>query len=142
MAEAVKTQELGADIQTVWKVITDYEKYPEFVAGVHSVKVEKRDGNKARVRYGIELLGKEINYVLDHVEEAPHRMHWTMVESNIMKSNEGEWELVEQGSTTNATYRLVLDLKIYVPGMVLNGLIKKSLPSMLESFDKRAQNQK
>jgi hypothetical protein len=37
------------------------------------------------------------------------------------------------------TYSLALDFKIYVPGLVLNGLVKSQLPKMLECFEKRAK---
>lgn len=139
MAEASRTVEMNVPRDKLWSVITDYEKYSEFVDGVHSIKVLSQDKSKARVQYAIQLLGKEITYVLDHVSESPTKMHWTLVESNIMKSNEGAWELKDLGGgKTEVTYRLALDFKIYVPGMILNGLVKSSLPKMMESFEARA----
>lgn len=140
MAEASKTLEMSVPSEALWKTVTDYESYPQFVDGVKSVKVLSRTGNSARIQYNIELLGKTISYTLDHVEHAPSKMTWTLVESNVMKANDGGWELKDLGGArVSATYRLALEFKIFVPGMILNGLVKNMLPRMMESFEKRAQ---
>lgn len=138
MAEASKTVEMPVARDLLWKVIVDYERYPEFVDSVQKVKVLSREGGKTRVEYGIELLGKQITYVLDHVETAPEQMRWGLVESNVLKSNAGGWKLTDLGGArTEVTYHLALDFKIYVPGMILNGLVKSTLPRMLDGFEKR-----
>ena len=140
MAEASKTVDFDIPHEKFWSIITDYTKYSEFVDGVSHVKVISQDQGKARVQYQIQLLGKDITYVLDHNENRPHEMIWTMVESNIFKSNNGGWKLKNLGGgRTEVTYSLALDFKIYVPGIVLKGLVKSSLPKMLDSFYKRAQ---
>lgn len=141
MAEASKTVTMDVPRDTLWKIITDYESYKDFVDGVSKVKVLSREGGKARVEYAINLLSKDITYTLDHVETAPDKMNWTLVDSNIMKANSGGWQLKDLGGgRTEVTYSLALDFKIYVPGMILNGLVKSSLPKMLESFEKRARS--
>lgn len=139
MAEASKTVEMDSTPEQLWSVITDYENYPKFINTVSSVKVLSRENGKARVQYGIELLGKQITYVLDHVEQSPNRMTWSLVESGILKSNSGGWEIKAQDSKIEVTYRLALEFKIFVPGMVLNGLVKSSLPQMLEQVAGRVK---
>lgn len=140
MAEASKTVEMSVSADQLWSVITDYEKYPQFISTVNTVKILSKEPRKVRAHYGIELLGKEINYVLDHEENGPKQMKWTLVESNIMKSNEGGWTIESIGENKiKVTYTLALEFKIYIPGMVLNGLVKSSLPQMLEQVEKRVK---
>ncbi len=137
MAKASKTVEVNVPIQKFWDVIVDYEKYSEFVDGVSSVKVH----SKSKIEYRIELLGKDIHYTLEHHESAPNHMHWKMIDSNIFKSNDGSWELKDLGNgKTEVTYSLELEFKIYVPGMVLNGLVKSTLPKMISQFEERTKN--
>jgi len=139
MAEASKTVEMPVPMEKLWGVINKFEDYPQFVEGVKSVKVLSRDGGKARVQFGVQLLGKDINYTLDHTESGKGNISWKLVESNVFKSNEGSWSLRDLGGgRTEVTYRLSLDFKIFVPGMILNGLVKSSLPKMLEQFQGRA----
>lgn len=139
MAEATKTVEMSVPRDRLWQVIIDYPRYPEFVDGSQAVKILSRDAAKARVEYGINLLGKDISYTLDHIEDAPGSMSWQLVESNILKANSGYWRLKDiGGGRTEVTYQLALEFKIYVPGMILSGLVKSSLPKMLTSFENRA----
>ena len=141
MAEATKTMEMSVSRDQLWKTITDYERYAEFVDGVKTVNVLSRSGNSARVQYNIELLGKTISYTLDHVESGVGQMTWTLVESNVMKANDGGWDVKDLGDgKSSVTYRLALDFKIFVPGMILNGLVKNMLPRMMESFERQAKN--
>lgn len=138
MAEASKTMQMPVARDKLWDVIVDYAKYPEFVEGAQKVRILSRKSGKTRVEYGISLLGKDITYTLDHFEQGPDGMRWELVESNILKANSGEWVLKDLGQgRTEVTYRLALDFKIYVPGMVLSGLVKSSLPKMLENFERR-----
>ena len=140
MAEASKTVEMSVPLEKLRKVILDYEQYPKFVDGCHKVKIRSKDKGKVQAEYSIELLGKEIFYVLDHVEEGSDKIKWKFVESNILKDNHGYWVLKDLGNgRTEVTYSLALDFKIYVPGMILNGLVKSSLPKMLNSFEKRTR---
>ena len=138
MAEASKTIQMAVPREKLWGVIANYTKYPEFVEGVQTVKVLSRDKAVVRIQYGISLLSKDITYTLDHFEDAPNGMVWKLIDSNILKANSGSWSLKDLGGgKTEVTYLLALDFKIYVPGMILNGLVKSSLPKMLESFEKR-----
>ncbi|MGE4233121.1 MAG: type II toxin-antitoxin system RatA family toxin [Bacteriovoracia bacterium] len=138
MAEASKTVEMKAKPEELWKVITDYESYPKFLDTVHQAKVLSRDGNTVRVQYSIELLGKEVTYILDHKEKANEKMDWTLVESNILKANTGGWVIHPLSSgKIEVTYNLSLEFKIFVPNIVLGGLVKSTLPSMLSQFEKQ-----
>lgn len=144
MAEATKTMSMSVSRETLWKTILDYERYPEFVDGAKNVKIVSRGKGASRVEYGIEMMGKQIVYVLDHHEEKENEvMSWTLVESNFLKSNAGSWRLKDLGGgKTEATYSLELEFKIPVPGFVLSGLVKSSLPRMLSQFENQAKKNK
>ena len=140
MAEASKTMQMAVPAEKLWAAISDYENYANFVDGVNSVKVLSREDGKARVEYKVELMGKDIFYVLDHVENKPSEMNWTMVESNIMKANRGGWKIKDLGAgKSEATYSLDLEFNISIPSFMLGGLVKSTLPKMMQSFEKRAK---
>lgn len=141
MASASKSKIMTVDIEKLWNVVIDYPRYPEFVEGAKKVEILSQSSNQKRVRYSIELLGKDIWYELEHLEKSPREMTWSLVDSNIMKLNNGGWRLEPTpDGKLEATYSLELEFKIYVPGMVLNGLVKTSLPKLLDSFENRAKN--
>ncbi len=142
MASAKHSKEMKAPREKVWKAISSYEQYPSFVDNVHKVKILSKNGATTRVEYSIELMGKEIQYVLDHDESAlPNKMTWKIVESNFLKSNFGAWEISETASGCNVHYMIDLEFKIPVPGFMLSGLIKTTLPKMLDSFEKQAMKE-
>ncbi len=83
---------------------------------------------------------KDVSYTLDHKEDAAScTIEWTLVESDFFKMNNGRWTLkaVAPGKT-EAHYALEVEFKIPVPGLILNRLVKGSLPSMIKNFEKRA----
>lgn len=142
MATAEHSDTLNVSKTKLFAAITKYEDYSNFVDGVSSVTVDRSAPGKAKATYKISLMGQDMVYTLDHVEdEAAGTVQWTLVESNFFKRNIGGWKIVETGPTSvKVTYSLDVDFKISVPGFILNRLVKGSLPSMVKSFEKRAKS--
>ena len=71
MAQTSKTVIMPVPIGKVWDTICNYEAYPGHINAVKSAEVKSRDKKLVCVEYRVELLGKDIFYVLEHVEEKP-----------------------------------------------------------------------
>jgi len=139
MAEASKTIEIKASIKDCYKVISDYESYPEFLKETKSITIGKKSGKTVEVTYELDLI-KAIRYTLKITENAPHGLSWTLVKGDMMKSNTGSWELEEiDKHTTRATYNIDIGLGLLVPGSVAKMLVSSSLPAMMEAFKKRIE---
>jgi ribosome-associated toxin RatA of RatAB toxin-antitoxin module len=139
MAQAEIHEVISVDKDKFFETVTRYENYPQFVDGVHSVKVERKGPGKARVSYQMEMMGQEIQYVLDHVEDAAAgTVEWTLVESNFMKKNVGRWDIKAAGAgKADVRYALEIEFKVPVPGFILNRVVKGRLPQMLKEFEKQ-----
>ncbi len=129
---------IDAPIETVFGIITDYEKYPEFLSEVKAIRVSERREGEAVVQYEVSVL-KTIRYTLKLKEEKPRRISWSLVEGELMRENKGSWLLEPQGKQTRATYSIEMTLGPLVPKAMVNALVDSSLPKMLESFKKRAE---
>jgi ribosome-associated toxin RatA of RatAB toxin-antitoxin module len=140
MAQAEIQETLAVDKYKLFGTIVRYEEYPKFVDGCTAVEVERKSKSQARVTYHVNLL-KEISYTLDLTENAEQgTVEWTLVSSDFMKKNSGRWELKALGAgKTEAKYTVEIEFKIPVPGLILNRLVKGSLPSMIRGFEKQAQ---
>ncbi len=140
MASAEFHELLSVDKDKLYSVITRYEDYPQFVDGCKSVQVERKGAGRARVTYHVSMM-KDITYTLDHEEDpASGKVLWQLVESDFFKKDTGRWELKQLGpGKTDVLYVLDVEFKIPVPGLILNRLVKGSLPSMVKSFEKRAK---
>lgn len=140
MAQAEIHEVLPVDKQTLWDTIVRYEEYPKFVDGCTGVKVERKGAGHARASYKVSMM-KDVSYTLDHKENSDAGViEWSLVESDFFKKNVGRWELKEAGpGKTDVKYSLEVEFKVPVPGFILNGLVKKSLPGMIKSFEKQAK---
>jgi coenzyme Q-binding protein COQ10 len=141
MAKAERSIVIHAPPEKVFAVITDYEKYPEFLPEVKKVKVEFGAGNVKEVSYTVDIKAKVITYTLKHTARPPDELAWTMVRGEMMKGNDGAWILKPVPEGTEATYKIDLKLGALVPSMVERMLAEQSLPGLLANFKKRIESQ-
>jgi len=142
MAKAERSIEINAPIEAVWKVISDYERYPEFLSDAKRVVVRNRSGNTVEVENEISVVGTSVKYTLRMVEDAPQGLHWSLVSGAFMKSNDGGWALRSLApDRTQADYSIDIGVGMLVPKAVINALVETGLPKMLESFKARAESQ-
>jgi coenzyme Q-binding protein COQ10 len=140
MAEATRSIDIKAPVEKVFRIISDYERYPEFLPEVKRVSTSDRSGNRVKVHYEVEVI-KRIKYTLELSEEPPHRVRWSFVEGELMRDNRGSWLLEAAGpDQTRATYSIEMALGPLVPKAIVKALVETSLPKMLEAFKKRAES--
>ena len=140
MAQAENHEVLPVAKDKLWDAIVRYEDYPKFVDGCTGVKVERKADGHARATYKVSMM-KDVTYTLDHKESKDQGVvEWNLVDSDFFKKNTGRWELKDVGGgKTDVKYMLDVEFKMPVPGFILNGLVKKSLPGMIKSFEKQAK---
>jgi coenzyme Q-binding protein COQ10 len=140
MASAERTETFDAPVANIYKVLTNYEAYPDFMDGVKEVKELSRDGNTAIVEYNLNII-KKFTYTVKITEVENESLSWTFEGGDLFNSNDGSWTLKDNGDgTTEVTYKLDLDFKVKVPGLMAKKLASSSLPSMMKSVCKKAKS--
>jgi len=140
MAGAKHTTVMNVPLDALWDVITDYEGYAEFVEGVESITITKKEGKSTYADYVVNMFGKKVKYTLKHTESPKKGLKWTMVEGEFFKSNDGSWELKAKGDDqVDATYLVDVGLPLLVPKAIVNTLTGTQLPSMMKAFEDRAK---
>jgi coenzyme Q-binding protein COQ10 len=140
MAGATRSIVINAPIEKVFGIISDYERYPEFLKEVKRIKTSNRKGNEVDVHYEAEIV-KVIKYTLHLKEEKPTKVSWTFIEGEFMKDNKGGWTLeATPDGKTKATYNIEVTVGMLVPKTIVNALVDTQLPLMLEAFKKRAES--
>ena len=130
---------INAPIEDVFKVIRDFEAYPEFLSTTHSAK-ERKIKNKIVVDFSVEVI-KPIHYSLEFEVEEPQRISWKFLKGDLMKKNSGSWELTAiKEKKTKALYKIDIDFGWLVPKMIIDQVTKTQLPQTLEAFKKRAED--
>ena len=102
----------------VWKTITDYNHYPEFVPDCEKASIAPGDAKNALfitfiVAFKFSVLKYHLNYTLREVyQRNKWRIDWTLKEGDLAEAI-GAWELIplEGGKKTAAFYSSYSDLR-------------------------------
>lgn len=140
--EVVASGTVKAPPGEVWKVLTDYEKMPEFVPDLDVAKVLSRNGNKVVLQQaGVArflFLRRDIRLVV-HISEEPTSSIDINLVSGDMKAYSCRWEItaLPDGAGSRIDYSGKLVPKFYVPGMLGSNLIKRDIERMMAAVLKR-----
>jgi ribosome-associated toxin RatA of RatAB toxin-antitoxin module len=109
---------INATPDEVWKAITDYQHYPEFIPDCEKVSTAPGDAENViltsfTVAFKFSIIKYRIRYTLRQVHQKEKlRIDWTLKEGDLAE-NIGAWELIplEGGKKTAAFYSLYSDLR-------------------------------
>jgi coenzyme Q-binding protein COQ10 len=136
MASAQTSDVFNCTVSQFYKVIADYEKYPEFLSEVKECKVLKTEGNRKMVQYTVNVL-KNFVYSMWMTETENSGIKWEFAGGEIFKTSTGSWVLVEEGGKTRATYAVEATFTMFVPGPLAKALVSVNLPNMVSAYHKR-----
>jgi coenzyme Q-binding protein COQ10 len=148
MASAEKKVILPISLVDLFKVITDYESYPQFVTGMKKAQVlssDKSGQGTKKVSFELEMI-KRVQYTVNISENlesdsSKARVEWNLDVSEFLKVSHGVWILQSLGpNSTEVTYKLDVEFKFSVPSFLLKGLVANSLPTAISEFSQRAKS--
>lgn len=138
MAAASTTEIFSCTNEEFFKIISDYEKYPEFLSEVKKCEVLKTEGNKKLVEYSVSMI-KNFKYRLWMVETPSTGINWTFDSGDIFKTSTGSWALQDENGKTKATYSVDATFTLFVPGPISKALVSVNLPNMMKAYHQRIQ---
>ena len=113
---------VNGSMERCFAIVTDFERYPEWVPDVKEVAVLERDdhGRARIVSFRAGAFGRSAHYVLAYdYSEAPRALSWSQRDGDITRSLEGSYHFSEANDgSTEVVYSLSLDLRVPVPGFV------------------------
>jgi ribosome-associated toxin RatA of RatAB toxin-antitoxin module len=118
--------------QEVWKIITDYGAYPEWMPQTSEVTVSNQQGDSRDVHYQLDfefsVITKRVEYTVRHRWTDNRRIDWTLVEGDF-KTAVGSWELVstDGGAGTLVFFSTYTNLDSM--GWIVKALLKEQ-PTM------------
>ncbi|QDK45587.1 polyketide cyclase [Bdellovibrio sp. ZAP7] len=138
MAKASTTEVFNCTPEQFFKIISDYEKYHEFLAEVKQCKVLKTEGNRKLVEYNVAVV-KTFKYALWMTETPSTGITWEFASGDMFKTSVGSWKLQDEAGKTRATYTVEATFNMFVPGPIANALVSVNLPNMMSSYHKRVK---
>jgi carbon monoxide dehydrogenase subunit G len=133
---------IDAPQAAVMAVIADLTSYPEWAGGVKSVEVltEYDDGRPGDARFSLDSGPIKDSYVLAYEWEGDDAVSWTMGEPGSMVSGmDGRYELTPSGDSTEVVYKLAVDVKIPMLGMIKRKAEKTIVDTALKGLKKRVE---
>lgn len=138
MPSVERTETYPVSAENIYKVLTDYKSYSEFMDGVDNTNVIEQNEGSARVEFSLNVI-KKLTYILKMTEE-PGKVSWEFESGDIFKKNSGTWTITDLGNgDTELKYQLEVEAKLMVPKMVVNKLVKHNLPALMGSVADRAK---
>ena len=139
MAQASTTEVFNCTPDEFYAIISDYEKYHEFLTEIKSCKVLKSESSKKLVEYSVSVV-KSFKYQLWMTEKAPHEISWEFAGGDVFKTSVGSWKLSAEGTgKTKAVYSVEATFSMFVPGPIANALVSVNLPNMMAAYHKRVK---
>jgi ribosome-associated toxin RatA of RatAB toxin-antitoxin module len=131
----------------VLDVIADFGSYPEWTGAVKQATVEQEDddGWPERVRFvldaGVIKDTYTLAYTWDVAKDGTGTVSWTLVQAEqLLRGLDGSYELsAAPRGGTEVTYRLTVDVKIPMLGLLKRKAEKGIIETALTELKKRAE---
>jgi ribosome-associated toxin RatA of RatAB toxin-antitoxin module len=126
--------------QQAWRVLTDYERLPEFIPDLQSSTVLSRHGEttliEQRSTAGFLFFSQPIHIVVQAVEH-PYSSIELMLVSGDLRRYEARWELaphLQQGwQGTRVNYAGMMEPDFPVPPLIGTGIVRANVQKMMEA---------
>lgn len=125
----------------VMAVIADIDAYPSWNQEVKEIEVvEKADGRPSQVRFVLDAGVIKDDYTLAYQWEDDDAVSWRLVRAGMLTAMDGSYELTDNhDGTTQVTYRLAVDVRIPMIGMMKRKAEKVVIERALSGLKKRVE---
>jgi coenzyme Q-binding protein COQ10 len=147
----VKTAEavflIKAEPQAIYKVITDFEHYPEFMPNIVKASCADSSNSDKKYKFTLKVGIWDINYTLllkSGYRDDSYTLTWAYVEGDI-RDTSGSWRIGPYDKDKGYSliyYRVKTDPGRFVPDWVADRLSTKSIPDMIAAVSKRSAERK
>jgi ribosome-associated toxin RatA of RatAB toxin-antitoxin module len=138
--------DIAAKPGEVLDVIADFESYPSWAAEVKQVVVlsEEGDGWADQVQFTLDAGVIKDTYVLDYEWDIQKNgtgvLSWQLVQGTVLKAMNGSYTLTAKArELTTVTYRLAVDVKVPMLGMLKRKAEKVIIDTALKELKKRVE---
>ena len=139
MADQTESRiDIEAPASLIMDVIADLPAYPSWSDGITQVTVlEEKDGRPLRARFHLESGPIRDTYELLYDWDGDREVSWKLTSGDMLKAMDGTYLLDAHGDTTTVHYRLAVDVKIPMIGMIKRKAEKVIVDTALKGLRKR-----
>jgi hypothetical protein len=139
---------IDAEPSAVLAVIADFAAYPEWTGAVRDAVVLStgESGRADTVRFTLDAGAIRDTYTLAYawdVDAVPATgvgtLEWSLVEATVLKAMDGSYHVEPSGEGTLVTYRLSVDLRMPMLGMLRRKAERVIIDTALNELKKRVE---
>lgn len=139
MREVTRSALVRLPPSRLYALITDIERYPEFVPGCSYARIEQPGEREVVATLGVRRGGLETRFTTRNTLE-PDRAVVMRLERGPFRTLEGEWTLQPMGDAgCTVTLRLRFEFESRLTGMMLTPVIEQTAGSLVDAFVERAR---
>ena len=135
---------IDASPAAIMAVIANLAAYPEWSDGITAVEVLSRyeeDDRPADARFTVDSGMIKDTYELEYDWEGDHKVTWKLTKADVLTAMDGAYVLSDNGNgTTTVEYRLAVDVKIPMIGMIKRKAEKVIVDTALKGLKKRVES--
>ena len=134
---------IAAPANAVMAVIADFEAYPDWndeVKLVEILTVYEDTERPAEVRFVLDAGAIKDDYVLEYDWVSDTELAWQLVKGDILKAMDGVYRLTTVATGTEVSYRLAVDVKIPMIGMIKRKAEKVIIERALKGLKVRVES--
>jgi ribosome-associated toxin RatA of RatAB toxin-antitoxin module len=112
---------VNASPDEVYRVVVDFERYPEWVSELKHIEVLERDadGRALEVEFRAAAYGRSTTYALRYdYDQAPRVLRWWQTRGDLTAELHGQYQFDAAGAATKVTYDLEVELSVPIPSFV------------------------
>lgn len=141
--KTAQTIYIDADPRTVMDVIADIGSYPQWVSEYTETEVLQADadGYPTIARLVLEAAVLRDTMVLAYDWPPDRRsVRWSLVSSTLLKALDGAYTLSPNGSGTDVTYELAVDLTVPMIGLLKRKAERRLTETALKDLKRRVED--
>ena len=135
--------EIIATPAQIMDVIADLRAYPQWSEGITSVEVlsiYEDDGRPADARFHIDSGPIRDDYELEYDWNGDTEVTWKLTKGDMVTAMDGMYRLTASGDLTTVLYRLAVDVKIPMLGMIKRKAEKVIVDTALKGLKDRVES--
>jgi ribosome-associated toxin RatA of RatAB toxin-antitoxin module len=133
---------VNASPLAVYQVVTDFERYDDWVGDLKRIEVLERDDQDRplEVEFRAAAFGRSTTYTLRYdYSRAPQQLSWRQVEGDLTETLDGEYRFEPAGEGTKVTYDLEVELLVPIPAFIKSRAAYRIQTQALRELKARAE---
>ena len=144
MISHTETRSVPYSAQLMYAVVSDVEKYPEFLPWVVALRVLSRQGDGMTAEMVVGYGGLRERYTSDiKLDPAIHRIDVAQTDTGKrgapFKTLENHWQFTPNGEGCEVTFSILFEFKSRLLHSVAGAKFEKVMLKMADAFEERAR---